>query len=355
MFHHLPTTSSGLASPCARSAGALARVVVALSLFACVGCAEPETTDFCPDEGLCGYLPGGPSPAPRASTGGDFKLLKEERPVGREVIRLAMAPYLAPEIVRAQYEPIAHYLGSQLGMPVELNLLDSYDAVIEAAVHNKTELALLAPFSYVQARARKPDLNLLASIINQGRTRYSGFILVRADDPALGLADLKGRRIALVDRNSTSGYLLPMAALARRGYELDKHFSEVVFAGSHSRVIEMLAAGEVDAAATSSDSLGLYRREQQAAQEGSRGTELRILYKTGEVPFDALCATDAMPEEAAKKASGAFIRMHHRNPEARQALSSSQSVTGWAPPIDSRYDDIRNVLPELRPDSRGRK
>jgi phosphonate transport system substrate-binding protein len=240
-------------------------------------------------------------------------------------------------------------------MPVELNLLESYDAVIEAAVHNKTELALLAPFSYVQARARKPDLNLLASIINKGRTRYSGFILVRADDPAVGLADLEGRRIALVDRNSTSGYLLPVHALGRQGYKLEQHFSEVIFAGTHSKVIEMLAAGEVDVAATSSDALGLYRREREAAQEGARATELRILYKTGEVPFDALCATDALPAGAAKKTSGAFMRMHHRNPKARSALSSSQSVTGWAPPIDSKYDDIRKVLPELHRDKRGRK
>lgn len=351
MFHHLPGLSPGFRQFHGerRASGGSVRAprlaVLTVMMMLCSGCSEPTS----------GILPGGPAPAPRASGGGDFVLLEDERPKDRESLRLALAPYLEPEIVRAQYEPIAQYLGEQLGMPVELNLLESYDAVIDAAVHNKTEFALLPPFSYVQARARKPDLNLLASIINQGRTRYSGFILVRSDDPAVGLADLKGRTIALVDRNSTSGYLLPVAALKRQGYDLDQHFAEVIFAGSHSRVINLLAAGAVDAVATSSDALGMYRRDRANSQDPARPAELRILYKTGEVPFDAMCATDALPEAAATKASGAFVRMHHRNPAARRALTSSLTVTGWAPPIDSKYDDVRNVLPELRDGTRGRK
>ena len=183
-----------------------------------------------------------------------------------------------------------------------------------------------------------------------GRTRYSGFVLVRSTDPAVSLKDLKGRRIAFVDQYSTSGYLLPKHALESNGISIDSGFSKVVFAGSHGAALDLLARGEVDAATTSSEMLGMYRRKQLIESQVQQTTQVRILYKTGQLPYDALCATDTLPESAQKKIAGAFLSMHNRNPRAQRALAASIAITGWAPPDDSRYDAIRDVLekPEER-------
>ena len=88
-------------------------------------------------------------------------------------------------------------------------------------------------------------------------------------------------------------------------------------------------------------------RQEQRLKQGAIPSGLRILYKTGEIPFDAMCATSAVPDAAIEKISGAFIHMHHRNPAAHKALGSGLKISGWAPPQDARYNVIRNVVPEL--------
>ena len=264
-------------------------------------------------------------------------------PEGRSYLTMGLAPTLGGDQVLRQFTPIKDYLTSTLGVEVRLVVTKDYESLIRKSIENEIDITLLPPYSYVQVTDEKPDIALLASVLYLGRTRYSGFILVRSSDPALTLKDLKGRRIAFVDQYSTSGYLLPRHALETQGISVDSDFSKVVFAGSHAAALDLLSKGEVDAAATSSEMLGLYRRNQLNTAPIHQPGQVRILYKTGQLPYDALCATDSVPESARKKIADAFLAMHNRNPRAQHALAASVAITGWAPPDDTRYDAIRAV------------
>jgi phosphonate transport system substrate-binding protein len=264
-------------------------------------------------------------------------------PEGRDYLTMGLAPTLGGDQVMRQFIPIRDYLKTALGVDVRLEVTADYESLIRKSINSEVDISLLPPYSYVQVAEKKPDINLLASVLYLGRTRYSGFILVRSSDPAVSLKDLKGRRIAFVDKYSTSGYLLPKHAFESQGISIDSDFSKVIFAGSHAAALDLLAKGEVDAAATSSEMLGLYRREKLHSAKAHRPGLVRILYKTGQLPYDALCATDSVPKSALKKIAAAFLAMHNRNPKAQQALAASASITGWAPPDDSRYDAIRAV------------
>jgi phosphonate transport system substrate-binding protein len=268
-------------------------------------------------------------------------------PAGRDYLVMGLAPTLGSDQVLRQFMPIRAYLEEALGVNIRLEVTSDYESLIRKAIADEVDIALLPPYSYVQVSEQKPDIALLASVLYLGRTRYSGFIVVRSEDPARTLHDLKGRRIAFVDQNSTSGYLLPRAALAAHGIDEATGFKEVIFAGSHAAALELLADGKVDAAATSSEMLGLYRRQELDATIHHRPGNVRILYKTGQLPYDALCATNSVPVSAHEKIACAFLAMHNRNPRARDALAASIAITGWAPPDDSRYDPIRAVT---RPD-----
>jgi len=304
-----------------------------------VACHEPSS----------GVLEGGPAPAPRAELGGDCHLESVDMPEGRNYLTMGLAPTLGGEQVMRQFIPIRDYLTSTLGVDVRLEVTADYETLIRKSINSEVDIALLPPYSYVQVTEKKPDIALLASVLYLGRTRYSGFILVRSSDPAVSLKDLKDRRIAFVDEYSTSGYLLPKHALESQGISIESGFSKVTFAGSHAAALDLLAKGDVDAAATSSEMLGLYRRKQLDSAKLQQPGQVRILYKTGQLPYDALCATDAVPESARKKIAGAFLAMHNRNPSAQHALAASVAITGWAPPDDSRYDAIRTVIQSPKP------
>ena len=325
--------------------GPMSRLVWAATWLLWFGCQQVDT----------GVLQGGPKPAPRATAGGDHHLVTVDLPPERQTLRLGLAPFLGGAAIEAQFTPVTEYVASQLGVGVELIITDSYEDLIDRAARAEVELALLPPYSYVLARRRQPNLRLLASIINLGRTYYSSFILVRADDPATTPKDLVGRRFAFVDKASTSGYLFPYAAFQDHGVDPEQDM-EVVFAGSHDRALELLSTGQVDGTATSSEVLGPYRRGEQRSERITPG-RVRILYKAGRIPYDALCATSALPESGLDRITGAFLSMHHRNPQAREAMDATLTITGWAPPDDHRYDDVRRVLERAdarrRPASKG--
>jgi phosphonate transport system substrate-binding protein len=297
--------------------------------------------------GACSYetsgvLEAGPTPSPRPLLVGDYHLEAGELPRPGEAIRFALSPTAGSEAVRRQYTPVADFLSSALGAPIEVIVANSYDDLVAQVTAQKVDLALLPPLSYVIAEERTEHLDILATAMNRVRTTYSAFILVRRDDPAQSLSDLGGRRIALVSESSTSGYLLPMSAFARHGIEPENFFSEIVMAGTHTAAIEMLARGAVDAAATAT---GMQEVAMIFAESDDDVTSqsLRVLAKTGEAPYDALCSVGSVPVGFKRKVRGALALMNSRNDDARPALRATETINGWLTLDDSAYDGIRSV------------
>lgn len=294
-----------------------------------------------------GVLEAGPAPAPRPLTEGDYRLEAGEWPRGGEAIRFALSPTAGSEAVRRQYTPVADFLSAVLGAPVEVLVAKSYDDLLEQVAAEKVDLALLPPLSYVIADERTEHLDILATAMNRVRTTYSAFILVRRDDRAQSLSDLGGRRIALVSESSTSGYLLPMSAFARHGLDPENFFSEIVMAGTHTAAIEMLARGDVDAAATATGMQDVARLFAETNDDVT-SKSLRVLAKTGEAPYDALCSVGEVPAGFKRKVRGALALMNSRNDAARPALRATETINGWLTLDDTAYDGIRAVRQTMR-------
>lgn len=291
---------------------------------------------------MSGTFPGGPAAAPRPLTTGDYRLEAGEIPRPGEPIRFAISPTAGSEAVRRQYTPVADFLEAVLGAPIDLVVASSYDDLVAQVADGQADLALLPPLSYVIAKERTPSLHILATAMNRVRTTYSAFILVRRNDRAQTLSDLGGRPIALVSKASTSGYLLPMHAFERHGIDPDTFFSETVMAGTHTAAIEMLARGQVDAAATATGMQDIARFFSDSNEDFTE-RNLRILVKTGESPYDAFCTVGTVSPEFRRKVSGALALMNSRNDAARPALEATQTLNGWLPAHDTAFNGIRAV------------
>lgn len=77
---------------------------------------------------------------------------------------------------------------------------------------------------------------------------YSSAIVVRADNPAGALTDLRGRVCAFNSLDSQSGYNALRLAVARIA-ERQRFFSRVLETGGHARSLEAVACGRADVAA----------------------------------------------------------------------------------------------------------
>lgn len=90
---------------------------------------------------------------------------------------------------------------------------------------------------------------------------YRGVVIVAKNSPVQRLEDMRGRRIVLEDRGSTTGYLIPLAALQAAGLSpvelptLDAPVPDgkvgYIFSGSELNVASWTARGLVDAGAYS--------------------------------------------------------------------------------------------------------
>lgn len=99
--------------------------------------------------------------------------------------------------------------------------------------------------------------------------RYSSAIIVRADDPAEMLEDLRGRRAAANNPNSHSGMNVlrhMVAPLATKG----RFFSDVIWSGGHILSMAAVRDDRADVAAIDSVTYALAKREYPDLAKGVR-------------------------------------------------------------------------------------
>lgn len=276
--------------------------------------------------------------------------IRPEDIMGRKELRFGATPFLGDEGTRAAFSDIADGLALKLGIPVRFVVANGYQQLIDMTVRGEVDIVQLSPLSYVKAATQLPNLRLIASSTSFGTDSYSAFLVVRSDSEIESLADLlpaqrlgKGRpRVALVDRNSASGFLLPYHALRDAGIDPQRDL-DLSFTGSHEASIKAVAAGLVDVAAVSSGTLNSVRRGEVLGPGN-----LRLLYKAGRLPYDAVCVSSSLSEEVARRVSAAFAALDTRTPEGRRALGASRGMTGWIATSPERYDRLRQSWEQVR-------
>jgi ABC-type phosphate/phosphonate transport system substrate-binding protein len=107
---------------------------------------------------------------------------------------------------------------------------------------------------------------------------YRSAIVVREDDPAETLADLRGRRCVINERSSNSGVNMLRASIAPLANG-KRFFESVVLGGSHRGSVKMVSAGDADVAAVDCVSFAHFQRLYP-----STAAPLRILDWTPSAP-----------------------------------------------------------------------
>ena len=134
-------------------------------------------------------------------------------------LTLAVIPAENASTTVDRYTPLANYLAKELGVPVKLSVANDYAAVIEAPARRQRADRLLRPRLLRPRRHhRRRHRPVVVSRHSDGLTGYYSVIYVKADSPYKTLDDLKGKKIALVDPNSTSGNNAPRYFLNKTGH-----------------------------------------------------------------------------------------------------------------------------------------
>lgn len=215
-----------------------------------------------------------------------------------------------------RYTPLTDYLSKTLGVPVKLNVASDYAAVIEAQRAGSAQIAFYGPASY--ARAVLTGVKTDPVVVQRhetGLTGYYSVIWVKADSPYKSIQDLHGKKIALVDPNSTSGNQAPRFFLNKAGASVDGFFGSSVYAGSHDNAVLALAQGTVDAAANSYNSptdSNLTRMLTKGILKSPDGSpmkleDFRVVFKSDFLPEGPFAVLDSLPDDLKAAIRQAFL------------------------------------------------
>jgi phosphonate transport system substrate-binding protein len=223
---------------------------------------------------------GGPAAAPDAAAAG-------AAPAGapRAELLLGLIPELNIFKQRARFTLLGEYLTRRIGVPVRFTILSRYGNVLESFESERMDGAFFGSFTGALAIARLGVLPLARPVNSDGTSTYRGYLFVRKDSGIRDAADMKGKRMAFVDRATTAGYVFPLAWLRERGIRAGEgFFGERWFTGSHDAAITAVLEGKADVGAAKHSVFDRVRKDDPRVDR-----ELRILATSPPVPSNGLC------------------------------------------------------------------
>ncbi|MGH8789179.1 MAG: phosphate/phosphite/phosphonate ABC transporter substrate-binding protein [Cupriavidus necator] len=201
---------------------------------------------------------------------------------------------------KKDFEPIFGAISQATGLKFDIKIGQSYGAVVEAMCNGAADIAWYGPASYLQARARG-CAELLALAVRDGQSVYYSGIFARADAGISRISDLKGKKIALGDVNSTSSFNVPVAMMLSSGVRPASDAAMISMAGSHANVLKALAEGLVDAGGASFDSF-----EKAANAKAIDPARIKVVAKSAPIPYPPLAMHPKLSDGVKARLRDAF-------------------------------------------------
>jgi ABC-type phosphate/phosphonate transport system substrate-binding protein len=222
----------------------------------------------------------------------------------------------------------------------------SYRELSEALEHGDLGVAWMPPIPAIELED-KGVAAPLALPSRRGSTSYHAAFITRRGGPK-SLAELQGRRVAWVDRESAAGYLVPRMHLASLGYDATTYFAQESFAQSHFGVVEALVSGRVDAGATFCTLEPGSKRVITAGWTAADGATIRpvdVLATMGPIPNDAIVAAARMPASVKAALTRWLLDVDGRSREILTELFHASTLRLSSP---AHFEPLRHMLRAAR-------
>lgn len=227
------------------------------------------------------------------------------------------------------------YLTKRLNRPIEFVQRASYREITDLLRADKLEFAWICGAPFVRY---KNELKLLAVPVYQGKTTYRSYLIVPASDRlTASIGDLRGKIFAFSDRDSNSGYLVPVHELRNLHQNPGSFFARTFFTWSHRNVVQAVADGLAQAGAVDS-----YVWDMLAIQSPKLTAQTRIVHASNEHGFPPFVATRNVPPEDIELMRRTLIDMSKDAEGAR--LLKKLRLDGFVAGNEHLYDSIAAMI-----------
>ena len=245
----------------------------------------------------------------------------------------------------ARYKPVRAYLENALGVKIKWRTATDYAGIIEGVKAKKIEIARFGPASYAKAWiVTKGQVEPLVGELDTNNVfGYHAVVVVKTDSPYQSIDDLKGKKFAFADPNSTSGHQAPRYFLMEQGYDADTFFGETAFSGSHENSVMALLNGTFDAAATwwrNEEYSNPKRMEMKGMIEPG---QWRVIWKSPKLPSSPWAMSTHLPEQMRRDVTEVLFNMPTADPEAWKVLTTGKA-NGYRRVTHKDYEPIVRMI-----------
>ncbi len=253
----------------------------------------------------------------------------------------------------AKWQPLADYIGSNIGGYKIKVVPLSHSELQEAVQAKKLDMVFTNPAHYIELRSKNPLTGALATLMveeqNIPLSSFGGVIFARADRTDINeIIDLKSRKIVCAGTKGIyAAYMLQRYEFEKRGIKLSTDVELQTSGLPQDLVIEAVLSGKADAGFVRSGMLedlaseGKVKLENIKIINQQKDSRFPFLLSTPLYPEWPFVAMPHLPEKLSRQVATALLTINPDNHAAKQA-----KIHGFTIPAD--YTSIEKMLREMR-------
>jgi len=259
---------------------------------------------------------------------------QNEQKLEERVTKLVFGLYQSDKasVMHRKFNPLITYLSGEISKVIEgnvevsLKIYRSYQQANDALVNGEVDFVRFGPASYVIAKNKAPQIQLLAMEEKKGKTRFNGLIVVNKNSPFNNLSDLEGKSFAFGNETSTIGRYLAQSELLSVGINAEK-LSTFSFLGRHDKVFKAVALGDFQAGSL----------KESTYKKMNKAEELKVLHRFDNVTKPWV-ARAGLAMDLRSALSNALIKLSDK------ALLKQFKVSSFVATSDADYQYVRKAM-----------
>lgn len=205
-----------------------------------------------------------------------------------------------------RYKPLASYLSEKAGVKIKLTILSRYGDIVERFMSRGMDGAFFDALTGAMA-ITKLKVEPIARPVNLDQTStVRGYIFVRDDSKIKTVKDMRGKKVAFVDRATATGYLFAVAYLHEHGIaDINEYFGEYFFTGSHDSAIYSVLDSRADIGSAQNTIFNILISKDPTIKK-----ELRIIAQSDEYPETTLCLRKNIASDVKNRITDILLNMN---------------------------------------------
>ena len=223
----------------------------------------------------------------------------------KDTFVIAYAPNESTEESADAREGLAKDLDKELGMKVEEIQASDYNAIVEALRTGKADAAYIGALAiaYANDRAEAIPVAMKAPGGDKAQAVYHSLLITSSkNDDINSIEDIKGKSIAFVDPESTSGNLFPMYDIIKAFpddqltsddlHTNGKFFSATSYSGKHQAGLQAVIKGDVDVVPISDQILNSEFENGNANKD-----DVKIIHTSDPIPAEGFVVSKSVSDD----------------------------------------------------------